>query len=223
LAKKNHPFAALMAIAQDQQGYFTTKQAIEVGYADNTHPYHVRAGNWERVWRGIYRMAHLPPPEDGEMMAWLLWSRGRDEKPLAAMSHETALSLFELGDFNPAKIHMTVPLTFPRNSRVPKSVVLHRGTLAAGEVMQLRGLAVCHPLRALCEFDSGRIDQARLAEAIKATFRRRGAHDTPASLPQPLSSWERPFAELAVECGLDQNMAEQHRRLGGFLAGILNT
>lgn len=151
MAKKNNPFAALMATAQDQQGYFTTKQAIEAGYADNTHPYHVRAGNWERVWRGIYRMAHLPPPEDGEMMAWLLWSRGRDEKPLGAMSHETALSLFELGDFNPAKIHMTVPLTFRRNSRIPKSVVLHRGTFAAGEVTRLRALAVCRPLRALCD------------------------------------------------------------------------
>jgi len=84
-------------------------------------------------------------------MAWLLWSRGRDEKPLAAMSHETALSLFELGDFNPAKIHVTVPLTFRRNSRIPKSVVLHRGSLTAGEVTQLRGLAVCRPLRALCD------------------------------------------------------------------------
>ncbi len=154
MSKKNDPFAALMTIAQDQQGYFTTKQAIEAGYADNTHPYHVRAGNWERVWRGIYRMTHLPLPEDGEMMLWLLWSRGRNEKPMAAMSHETALSLFELGDFNPAKIHMTVPPTFRRNSILPKSVVLHRAKFAPGEVTQLRGLTVCRPLRALCDVAS---------------------------------------------------------------------
>jgi hypothetical protein len=31
MAKKSDPFAALMTIAQDQQGYFTTKQAIEAG------------------------------------------------------------------------------------------------------------------------------------------------------------------------------------------------
>ena len=122
MAKKNDPFATLTTIAQDQQGYFTTKQAIEAGYADNTHPYHVRAGNWERVCRGIYRMAHLPPPEDGEMLVWQLWSRGRDEKPVAAMSHQTALSLFELGDFNPVKVHMIVPPSFRRNSRPPKAV-----------------------------------------------------------------------------------------------------
>jgi hypothetical protein len=52
MANQSDPFAALMVIAQDQQGYFTTKQAIEAGYADNTHPYHVRAGiSLEDDWR----------------------------------------------------------------------------------------------------------------------------------------------------------------------------
>ncbi|MCI0538043.1 MAG: hypothetical protein L0Z50_22735 [Verrucomicrobiales bacterium] len=174
MAKKTNPFAALMAIVQDQQGYFTTKQAIEAGYADNTHPYHVKAGNWERVWRGIYRMAHLPAPEDGEMMVWLLWSRGRDEKPLAAMSHETALSLFEVGDFNPAKIHMTVPLTFRRNSRAPKSVVLHRANIAPGEITQLRGLAVCRPLRALCDVAISNPSGIDALKPVAEEARRRG-------------------------------------------------
>ena len=154
MAKKNDAFAALMAVAQDQQGYFTTAQAIGAGYADNTHPYHVSAGNWERVWRGIYRMAHLPPPEDGEMMVWLLWTRGRDQKPLAAMSHQTALALFELGDYNPAKIHMIVPPGFRRNSRPPKTVVLHQAGLAPDEATRLRGLTVCRPLRALWDVAS---------------------------------------------------------------------
>ena len=172
--KKNDPFAALMTVAQDQQGYFTTKQAIEAGYADNTHPYHVHAGNWERVCRGIYRMAHFAPPEDGEMMAWLLWSRGRDEKPLAAMSHQTALSLFELGDFNPAKVHMSVPKTFRRNSPTPKAVVLHRTTLAPAEVTQLRGLTVCRPLRALCDLASANPDAVADLRPIAVEARRRG-------------------------------------------------
>jgi hypothetical protein len=172
--KKNDPFAVLMVVAQDQQGYFTTKQAIEAGYADNTHPYHVHAGNWERVYRGIYRVAHFPPPEDGEMMAWLLWSRGRDEKPVAAMSHQTALSLFELGDFNPAKVHMSVPKTFRRNSPTPKAVVLHRTTLAPAEVTQLRGLTVCRPLRALCDLANANPDASADLRPIAVEARRRG-------------------------------------------------
>jgi hypothetical protein len=111
-------------------------------------------------------VTHLPLPEDGEMMAWLLWSRGRDEKPAAALSHETALSLFELGDFNPAKIHMTVPPRFRRNSRLPKAVVLHRGKFPPGEVVQLRGLTVSRALRALCDVASSNpnsIDELKLA------------------------------------------------------------
>jgi predicted transcriptional regulator of viral defense system len=174
MAKKHDPFADLMIVAQDQQGYFTTKQAIAAGYADNTHPYHVRAGNWERAWRGIYRMAHLPAPEDGEMMVWLLWSRGRDEKPLAAMSHQTALSLFELGDFNPAKVHLTVPPTFRRNSRLPKMVTLHRARLEPAELTFLRGLTVCRPLRALCDVASTHPDIVGELRPIAVEARRRG-------------------------------------------------
>jgi len=174
VTNRKDPFAALMTIAQDQQGYFTTKQAIQAGYADNTHPYHVRAANWRRVRRGIYRISHLPAPEDGEMMVWLLWSRGRDEQPCAAISHQTALSLFELGDFNPAKVHLTVPPAFRRNSRLPKTVVLHRAALMSVEVTTLRGLTVCRPLRALCDLVSQDPDTVDDLQPAAAEARRRG-------------------------------------------------
>ena len=42
----------LYEIAEDQQGFFTTKQAKAAGFAENTHPYHVQAGNWIREHRG---------------------------------------------------------------------------------------------------------------------------------------------------------------------------
>jgi hypothetical protein len=38
----------LYEIAEDQQGLFTTKQAKAAGFAENTHPYYVQAGNWIR-------------------------------------------------------------------------------------------------------------------------------------------------------------------------------
>lgn len=174
MSKKVDPFTALGRIAQDQQGYFTTKQAIEAGYADNTHPYHVKAGNWERVRRGIYRVAHFPTPEDGEMMAWLLWSRGRDEHPVGALSHETALSLFELGDFNPARIHLTVPPNFRRNSPTPKGVVLHRAALAPAELTGVRGLTVCRPLRALCDLAATNSNIIHDLRPVAREARRRG-------------------------------------------------
>jgi predicted transcriptional regulator of viral defense system len=174
MSKRSDPFALLTNTAYDQQGYFTTKQAIEAGYADNTHPYHIRAGNWERVCRGIYRMTHLPPPEDGEMMAWLLWSRGRDEKPVGAMSHQTALSLFELGDFNPVKIHMIVPRTFRRNTRPSKALVLHRAELTPTELTNLRGLRVCRPMRALCDLANANPESVGELRSVVVEARRRG-------------------------------------------------
>ena len=53
----------LYETAQSQQGFFTTKQAIRGGLAEKTHAYHVKAGNWIRVHRGIYRLADFPPAE----------------------------------------------------------------------------------------------------------------------------------------------------------------
>lgn len=70
-------------------------------------------------------------------------------------------------------------------------------------------------------FDSGTIDPARLVMSIQATFRRRRTHDVPSELPPPFASWEVPFGEMASTCGLDKNMAEQHRRLADLLAKIL--
>jgi hypothetical protein len=41
----------------------------------------------------------------GDKVAWYLWSRGH-AKRTGVYSHETALSLFDLGDFNPSDLHM---------------------------------------------------------------------------------------------------------------------
>jgi hypothetical protein len=35
----------LFDLAEQQQGYFTTKQAKAAGFAENTHPYHVQASS----------------------------------------------------------------------------------------------------------------------------------------------------------------------------------
>ena len=69
-------------------------------------------------------------------------------------------------------------------------------------------------------FGSATIDPVRLAESIKATFRRRATHDVPFSLPPPPPTWEEPFGEMAAECSLDGNLAEQHRRLASFLVEV---
>jgi Transcriptional regulator, AbiEi antitoxin len=69
----------LYEIAQSQQGFFTTKQATRAGFAEKTHAYHVKVGNWIREHRGIYRLADFPMAERPDLMLWYLWSQNRQE------------------------------------------------------------------------------------------------------------------------------------------------
>jgi len=71
----------LYEIAQSQQGFFTAKQAIRAGYAEKVHTYHVKAGNWIREHRGIYRLTEFPSSERPDLMLWYLWSQNRREVP----------------------------------------------------------------------------------------------------------------------------------------------
>src|SRR5215469_16598830 len=99
----------LFEIAEAKHGLFTTKQA---GYSEKAQHYHARAGNWIRDYRGIYRLARYPRSEWADLMLWQLWSRNREDVPQGVYSHETALSLYELSDVMPARLHMTVPHGF---------------------------------------------------------------------------------------------------------------
>jgi predicted transcriptional regulator of viral defense system len=163
----------LHEIAQSQQGFFTTKQAIRAGFADKTHSYHVNAGNWIREHRGIYRLADYPTPERPDLMLWYLWSQDRQEQPEGTYSHDTALSLHELSDIMPSKLHMTVPREFRRNSRIPEILVLHRAQLDPSEVQEVHGVRVTRVLRTIMDLlRSGHVDRSQLKLAVEEAIRR---------------------------------------------------
>lgn len=139
------------SVLQAQQGYFTTKQAIAAGYSSATHNYHVSTGAWLREYRGIYRLAQFPYSPDGQYVLWSLWSRNREEIPQGFFSHQTALSIHELSDIMPAKLHLTVPPGFRRNSATPKILHLHRAALSDLDIEQRQGFRVVRPLRAITD------------------------------------------------------------------------
>src|SRR5664280_3435056 len=141
----------LFEIAEAQEGFFTTKQAKAAGFAENTHPYHVQVGNWIREYRGIYRLALFPIAEHPDLVKWALWSRNRDEVTEGVYSHQTALSLYELSDLNPAKLHLTVPTNFRRNSNIPGIVVLHYRDLLKSEIQVGPGYKYTRPLRTILD------------------------------------------------------------------------
>jgi predicted transcriptional regulator of viral defense system len=163
----------LFAIAESQDGYFTMAQALEAGFARSTHSYHVKAGNWIREYRGIYRLRHFPMTENGHLVLWSLWSRNLRGNPQGVYSHTTALALRDLSDANPSKLHMTVPPGFRRNSATPSVLVLHKAKLEPGELVRERGFSITTPMRAILDSAvSGDADPDMLHQALTEGLRR---------------------------------------------------
>ena len=158
----------LFELAEQKQGFLTTKQAKTAGFAEKTHPYHVQAGNWIREHRGIYRLALFPAPDRPDLVLWSLWSRNRKEEIDGVYSHQTALSLHELSDLNPAKLHMTVPTNFRRNSDIPGIVVLHYRDLLKSEIQAGPGYKYTRPLRAILDLiEAGTVERTFICQALR--------------------------------------------------------
>ena len=163
----------LFAIAESQDGYFTMAQALESGFARSTHSYHVKEGNWLREHRWIYRLRQYPQVDNGQLVLWSLWSMDRQGEPQGVYSHTTALSLHDLSDTNPSKLHMTVPPSFRRNSEAPAVLVLHKAKLAPHEVIRERGYAITTVTRAIQDSAvSGDADMDMLRQAVGEGLRR---------------------------------------------------
>jgi len=163
----------LYEIAEDQQGFFTTKQAKAAGFAENTHPYHVQAGNWIREHRGIYRLASFPRGERPDLMLWSLWSRNRGEVAQGVYSHQTAVTLQDLSDVMPAKLHMTVPKSFRRNSEIPRVLVLHFADLSESDIRVAYGVRVTKPIRTILDLlKGGDVPIATLRQTLNDGLRR---------------------------------------------------
>lgn len=163
----------LYGIAQDQHGFFTTKQAKAAGFAENTHPYHVQARNWIREYRGIYRLANFPQGERPDLMLWYLWSRNRKEIPEGVYSHQTALSLADLSDTMPAKLRMTVPLRFRRNSEIPRVLMLHYADIPESGIEMVHGVRVTKPMRTILDLlEQEEMPIALLRQALQEGLRR---------------------------------------------------
>ena len=75
-------FRKLYETAHAQGGFFTARQARDAGYEDSVHPYQVRAGNWVREVRGVYRLAQFPTPAMATRTARLIveWSYRRSRQ-----------------------------------------------------------------------------------------------------------------------------------------------
>ncbi|MDR0626375.1 MAG: hypothetical protein LBG11_03805 [Bifidobacteriaceae bacterium] len=148
----------LNALAYSQAGYFSAAQALDFGYSYPVQRYHVGAGNWVRVDRGLFRLAGWPTEQDDEYVLWSVWSRN-----LGVVSHDSALYVHQLSDLVPTKTHLTVPPPFRKEDKL---VQVHLGTLDENEVEQRRGWRVTTPLRTLVDAAGWPISQEHVDQAV---------------------------------------------------------
>lgn len=88
-------------------------------------------------------------------------------------SHQTALSLHDLSDEMPAKLHMTVPMSFRRNSLIPRVLVLHFADLPDSDIGVAHGVRVTRSMRTILDLVAGGdVPLAIIWQALREGLRR---------------------------------------------------
>ncbi|GAA5150066.1 hypothetical protein GCM10025768_14240 [Microbacterium pseudoresistens] len=126
----------LWDVALDQYGYVTERDARNLGAAPGELARLARRDKLDRVGHGIYRFPELPATERDEYMLAVLWAN----TPGAALSHDTALAVYELCDINPDRIHVTVLKGHRVNKRGGDAYILHRAPLAESDFSWWQGI-----------------------------------------------------------------------------------
>jgi hypothetical protein len=112
----------LRKLAKRQHGCFTAAQAIETGYADSVHLYHVKNGEWIRVFRGVYRFADAAETPAARCRAALLWTRDKTGKIQGVLASDTLSALHSGGLAQDHQIQIVVPKVFRRSSDIPEGI-----------------------------------------------------------------------------------------------------
>ncbi|MFE4950590.1 hypothetical protein ACFQ9V_10855 [Leifsonia sp. NPDC056665] len=162
--------ADLWEVATEQYGFVTTRMARELGVSNVELAKLANRHQLRHVTHGVYRFDQLPVTERDDYMLAVLWT-GADN---AALSHETALAVYELCEVNPDQIHLTVPKAKRIRRDGGEGYVLHNEDLDAPEVGWWEGIptvTVATAIRQCIEFGT---PHNLLVTAI-TTARRRGA------------------------------------------------
>lgn len=148
----------LFALATDQAGYFTAAQARTLGYSYAAQGHHVRAGNWIRIDRGIFRLADWVSGPHDDLARWSLWSKER-----GVVSHDTALSVHGVGEFESPRTHLTVPKGFRMRN---EALVLHTADLSDSDIQDGPGFRLTTLTRSLIDVAAAHADEDQLARAL---------------------------------------------------------
>ncbi|MEN8171547.1 MAG: type IV toxin-antitoxin system AbiEi family antitoxin domain-containing protein [Chloroflexota bacterium] len=154
----------LYQIAEDQAGYFTAKQALEAGYYRQRLYDLANRGQFMRVQHGIYRLARFPASRFEDLFIASLRTG-----PDSVVSHESALSVYDLSDILPTKTHIIIPRT---GSRRRKGIQLHTHKLGEDEISQREGLRITTVERTIADVIVGGASYQHARQAIQEALQR---------------------------------------------------
>lgn len=156
--------AAVAAIAARQHGVIARDQALDAGLTRNRIARRLNAGRWERMHRGVYRIAGAPPSWEQRLMAgWLAVG------PDASVSHRSALRLFGVPSVRDSE-HLEFQVTGSPH-RIPGITVHRTPKLLKADRVRHRGFVVTAPARTLIDAASV-LPERDLAEALDDLLRR---------------------------------------------------
>ena len=141
----------LFALAEEQDGLFTSKEARSLGIQDSVLVRLRQRGRLERMSRGVYRIAHYPAERLAQYREAILWAQASNGPELIALSHETALLLYGISDVNPSRVNLTVPVSARMRRVYPKWIAIHRANLATEEIQLHEGMPVTTVERSIIE------------------------------------------------------------------------
>lgn len=191
---------ALLDLAAAQYGLLTHAQASAAGLGSRAVQHRVRRGDWERLRRGVYRVAGVPWSWEQDVLGAVLACGGH-----AWASHGTAMRLWGYAGFETDTIEVTVPL-----ERVVRldGIRAHRsGTVTDADVRRVGAIPTLSVARTIVDL-SNRCTDVRLGELVDEGLRRRilsiaSLHAVARRLPTiaPGRSPQRVTRILAVRTG----------------------
>lgn len=155
-------YNVLFEAAVDQHGYITTEQAVHEGIDRRTLAKMAERGTIERVSHGLYRLPQFPIFEWTHYMEAALWP----QSVYGVLSHDTALSIYELSDVNPTKVQFTVPRAHRIRRAIPKQYMIYFADLDPADVDYYQGIPITTPERAVRDAAAAFLGDALIEQAI---------------------------------------------------------
>ena len=151
----------LLDVAADRGGYVPTRLAREQGLLPVRLVTLARRGALERVGHGLYRIPGFPVDRNDDLLRAVLWTNER-----GAISHETALALYELADVNPVAIDITVPTDYRIERAGGEHYRVHHAPLSAQNTRIFEGVRVVDVLTAIEGATAQGVGTALIFDAI---------------------------------------------------------